>query len=144
MSPLNKWYYLKNNYLNNYMYISITFCISLLIQDQGYLISDKLREISRQCLFHNNSTVMELSYWYFPIWWHVLFRDRAIFIWGDGPVQTRTGHRLLLQIILVGSILFKNKLLLGQYFLLGGGFDLSDERKTKYKLISLYWFNLQR
>jgi hypothetical protein len=38
---------------------------------------------------------MELSYWYFPIWWHVSFRDRAIFIWGDGPVLTRTGHRHL-------------------------------------------------
>jgi hypothetical protein len=23
-------------------------------------------------------------------------------------------------------------------------FDLCDESKTKYKLISLYWFNLQR
>ena len=39
-------------------------------------------------------------------WQSVLFRDRAIYIWEDGPVQTRTGHRLFLQIILVRSILF--------------------------------------
>ena len=36
------------------MYISIKFCICLLIQDQGYLISDQLCELSRQCLFHIN------------------------------------------------------------------------------------------
>ena len=36
------------------MYISINFCICLLIQDQGYLISDWLRELSSQCLFHIN------------------------------------------------------------------------------------------
>jgi hypothetical protein len=32
-------FYFQAKLVNNYMYISITFCICLLIQDQGYLIS---------------------------------------------------------------------------------------------------------
>ena len=49
-------FYFQANLVNNYMYISIKFCICLLIQDQGYLISDQLRELSRQCLFHIKET----------------------------------------------------------------------------------------
>ena len=45
-------FYFQAKLVNNYMYISIKFCICLLIQDQEYLISDQLRELSRQCLFH--------------------------------------------------------------------------------------------
>ena len=33
-------FYFQAKLVNNYMYISIKFCICLLIQDQGYLISD--------------------------------------------------------------------------------------------------------
>lgn len=33
-------FYFQTKFVNNYMYISIKFCASLLIQDQGYLISD--------------------------------------------------------------------------------------------------------
>ena len=35
-------FYFQAKLVNNYMYISIKFCICLLIQDQGYLISDWL------------------------------------------------------------------------------------------------------
>ena len=68
-------------------------------------------------------------------------RNRAIFIWGDGPVQTRTGHRHFLQIIF-GRVNTFSRISCGwakTFFLRGGGIIIIIKKYKTQAVITIWW-----